>query len=49
MTQPIPGFQQAALVQNPGDHFKIILQDGVPVGKPGPDEILVKLNCTGIW
>lgn len=49
MSLQIPLSQRAALVQNPGDNFSIALQDGIPIGKPGPDEILVKLNCTGIW
>lgn len=49
MTQEIPKFQQAAVVQNPGKDFKVVLLDGIPVAKPGPEEILVKLNCTGIW
>lgn len=49
MSLQIPSSQKAARVQNPGDNFKIVLQDGIPVGAPGPDEILVKLNCTGIW
>lgn len=45
----IPPSQKAALVQNPGDNYQIVLQDGISIGKPGPDEILVKLSCTGIW
>jgi hypothetical protein len=49
MSQTIPHSQRAALVQNPGESFKIVLQDDIPVGNPGPEEILVKLNCTGIW
>lgn len=49
MSQSIPRSQQAAVVQNPGENFKVVLQHDIPVGNPGPDEILVKLNCTGIW
>lgn len=49
MTQGIPERQRAAVVQNPGKDFKVVLLDGMPVAKPGPEEILVKLDCTGIW
>ncbi|KAJ5638928.1 hypothetical protein N7528_001318 [Penicillium herquei] len=44
----IPNQQQAAVVQEPGDDFKIQLHNNVPVGTPGPEEILVKLTCTGL-
>lgn len=46
---PIPRLQQAAVVENPGNNFSVVLRDDVPVGDPGTDEILIKLNCTGIW
>lgn len=49
MFQAIPHSQQAALVQNPGESFEVVLQNDIPVGNPGSEEILVKLNCTGIW
>ena len=45
----IPTQQQGAVVQDPGENFKIQLQHDIPVGNPGPDEILVKLTCTGLW
>jgi propanol-preferring alcohol dehydrogenase len=45
----IPELQQAAVVENPGDKFTVVLRDDIPVGTPGTDEILIKLNCTGIW
>lgn len=45
----IPQLQQAAVLENPGDNFSVVLHDDVPVGNPGTDEILIKLNCTGIW
>lgn len=49
MSKLIPSHQQAAVVQNPGENFTVVLQDDIAVGIPGPEEILVKLNCTGIW
>jgi propanol-preferring alcohol dehydrogenase len=36
------------MVQNLGESFKVVLQNDIPVGDPGPEEILVKLNRTGI-
>ncbi|KAJ5778747.1 hypothetical protein N7520_001993 [Penicillium odoratum] len=44
----IPTYQKAAVVQDPGENFKIVLRDDVPIGEPGPEEILVKLTCTGL-
>lgn len=32
---------------NPGPDFKVVVED-VPVPEPGPDEILLRLNATGI-
>jgi hypothetical protein len=49
MSHVFPHSQQAAVVQNPGESFKVVLRHDIPVGNPGPEEILVKLNCTGIW
>ena len=49
MATSIPQLQQAAVVQNPGDNAQILLRDDVPVGEPGPEEILVRLTCTGLW
>lgn len=49
MTPSIPSVQQAAVLQNPGDKFTLVLRDDIPVGDPGDNEILVKLNCTGLW
>ncbi|KAJ5698070.1 hypothetical protein N7462_000075 [Penicillium macrosclerotiorum] len=48
MTVSIPPLQQAAVVQNPGDDFTVVLREDIPVATPGIDEILIKLNCTGI-
>ncbi|KAJ5893159.1 hypothetical protein N7504_009850 [Penicillium tannophilum] len=44
----IPIHQRAAVVEDPGDNFKILLRNDIPVGEPGPEEILVKLTCTGL-
>ncbi|KAJ5273768.1 hypothetical protein N7478_008893 [Penicillium angulare] len=48
MSIPIPIQQQAAVVEDPGDNFKIVLRHDIQVGEPGPEEILVQLTCTGL-
>lgn len=45
----LPRIQQAFIVQNPGPNHTIVLRDDVPVPEPGPGEILLKLECTGLW
>lgn len=49
MTADLPRTQTAAVVQNPGDNHTIVLQNDIPVPEPGPGEILIKLQCTGLW
>lgn len=49
MAASIPSVQQAAVLQNPGDKFTVVLRNDIPVGNPGPNEVLVKLSCTGLW
>jgi len=47
-TQPeIPKTCKAGVVVNEGPDFHVEIQD-VPVPEPGPDELLLKLNCTGL-
>jgi propanol-preferring alcohol dehydrogenase len=43
----IPKTCKAGVVVNPGPDFKVVVED-VPVPEPGPDEILIKLNATGL-
>ncbi|KAE8381649.1 chaperonin 10-like protein [Aspergillus bertholletiae] len=43
-----PNEQRAVVVQNPGNNYEMTIRDDLPVGTPGPDEILVKLTCTGL-
>lgn len=49
MSQTIPRCQHGAVIHNPGESFQVVLQNDLPVGNPGPGEVLVKLNCTGLW
>ncbi|KAI5468141.1 chaperonin 10-like protein [Mariannaea sp. PMI_226] len=44
----IPQFQKAAVIENPGPTAQLILRDDVPVDKPKKNEILVKLEYSGI-
>ncbi|KAJ5124998.1 uncharacterized protein N7515_008823 [Penicillium bovifimosum] len=48
MANSIPLLQQAALVQDPGEHASIKLAHSIPVSNPGRHEVLVKLTCTGL-
>lgn len=43
----LPKTQRAAIKQGTGASSKIIIQD-IPVEQPGPDQILVKLNYSGL-
>ncbi|KAF9883898.1 hypothetical protein FE257_002692 [Aspergillus nanangensis] len=48
MEASIPSLQQAAIVQDPGHQFAVVLRNDIPVANPGPNEILVRLSCTGL-
>ncbi|CVL08064.1 related to ADH3-alcohol dehydrogenase III [Fusarium mangiferae] len=48
MSSSIPSVQKAALIENPGDDARIIIRSDIPVGDPGENEILVKLEFTGL-
>ncbi|CAO2657399.1 Nn.00g035250.m01.CDS01 [Neocucurbitaria sp. VM-36] len=43
----IPKTCKAGVVTNEGPDFKLTVED-VPVPEPGPDDVLIKLNTTGI-
>ena len=45
----IPTCQQAAVLDNPGPDAQITIRHDIPVGSPGPQEVLIKLTHTGIW
>ncbi|KAJ5233250.1 uncharacterized protein N7469_005016 [Penicillium citrinum] len=48
MPADVPHTQKAFVVQDPGENYTIVLQDNIPVSEPGPGEILIKLECTGL-
>ncbi|GAA6026874.1 hypothetical protein JCM8097_005925 [Rhodosporidiobolus ruineniae] len=45
---PVPQFCKAAVCKNPGKSFTLELVEDYPVPTPGPGQLLLKLNCTGI-
>ncbi|KAJ5118203.1 hypothetical protein N7448_009917 [Penicillium atrosanguineum] len=45
----IPVRQKAVMIQDPGPNGHIIFKNCVPVERPGENEVLVKLECSGIW
>ena len=45
----MPTTQIAALVENPGPNAQIRIYDDCPIPEPGPGEVLVKLEVTGLW
>lgn len=45
----IPTHQMAIWVDNPGKSANVFLKDDVPVPAPGADEVLVKVECSGLW
>ncbi|KZL76563.1 alcohol dehydrogenase, partial [Colletotrichum tofieldiae] len=44
----VPTLQKAVLIENPGPEARIIVRDDVPVGNPGPCEVLVEISFTGV-
>ncbi|KJR88989.1 uncharacterized protein SPSK_07649 [Sporothrix schenckii 1099-18] len=48
MAFQIPKTQKAAVIENPGPKGTIVVKDDVPVSEPGPNEILVKLEYSGL-
>lgn len=49
MTVPeIPSTQTVAWIENPGPDGKLIIRDDIEVQKPTENEVLVKMECSGI-
>ncbi|KAF9872265.1 putative alcohol dehydrogenase [Colletotrichum karsti] len=44
----LPTVQRAAVIQNPGPNATIAIRNNMPVGTPGPHEILVRISATGV-
>ncbi|KAJ4862565.1 zinc-binding dehydrogenase domain-containing protein [Trichoderma breve] len=48
MTAQIPSVQTAALIKNPGSNARIEIRHDYPVPQPGKNEVLLKMECSGI-
>ncbi|KAF5548687.1 alcohol dehydrogenase [Fusarium mexicanum] len=48
MSSSIPSTQKAALIENPGNDARIVIRSDIPVANPQENEILVKLEFTGL-
>ncbi|OHW97866.1 alcohol dehydrogenase [Colletotrichum incanum] len=44
----IPTLQKAVQIENPGPEARIFVRDDVPVGNPGPYEVLIEIGFTGV-
>lgn len=49
MASTIPSVQQAVVIENPGHAADFRIRSDIPVGEPGPHEVLVRLAFTGLW
>jgi len=47
--EQIPETQTVAWIENPGPSGKLVIKHDVPVQHPREGEVLVKLECSGIW
>ena len=45
----IPKTQTAAFIENPGPDAQVVLKHNVPVSEPKEGEVLVKMECCGLW
>ncbi|PTB65874.1 GroES-like protein [Trichoderma citrinoviride] len=48
MTAEIPSIQAAALIKDPGPNARIEICHDYPVPQPGRNEVLLKMECSGI-
>ncbi|KAF6827056.1 Alcohol dehydrogenase 3, mitochondrial [Colletotrichum plurivorum] len=44
----MPPLQTAAVIESPGPDGRFVIRHDLPVGNPGPGEVLIRLACTGI-
>lgn len=49
MITQIPNVQTAALIKDPGPNAWIEIRHDYPVAQPGKNEVLLKMECSGIW
>jgi propanol-preferring alcohol dehydrogenase len=49
MTAPsVPSTQTVAWIESPGPDGKLVIKDGISVQQPAENEVLVKLECSGV-
>lgn len=41
--------QTGAWIDQPGPETRISIRHDLPIPVPGPGEVLVKLECSGVW
>jgi alcohol dehydrogenase, propanol-preferring len=44
----IPSTQTVAWIENPGTSGKLVVRHGVEIKQPAENEVLVKIECSGI-
>lgn len=42
-------YQIGAWVETPGPEAHITIRDDLPIPSPSSGEVLIKLECTGVW
>ena len=46
--EKLQGTQIGAWIENPGPKAHIKIRNDIPIPSPGPDEVLIKLSCSGV-
>lgn len=41
--------QIGAWVEKPGPDARVLIRDDLPIPSPSPEEVLIKLDYTGVW
>ena len=49
MIEKIDGYQIAAWLQSPEPGANLVIRNDIDIPTPGTGEVLVKLECTGVW
>lgn len=48
-THEIPKTQTVAVIDNPGEHARMRIVHDAPVPTLQDGQVLIKLECTGVW
>jgi propanol-preferring alcohol dehydrogenase len=41
--------QTGAWLEAPGPNARLVIRNDLPIASPSAGEVLVKLECTGVW